>query len=36
VPDTARARDELKVAAWTPLEEAVARTIAWHREADRS
>jgi nucleoside-diphosphate-sugar epimerase len=36
VPDTARARDELTVAAWTPLEEAVARTIAWHREADRS
>jgi len=36
VPDTARARDELKLTEWTSLEEAVARTIAWHREADRS
>ena len=36
VPDTARARDELEVEEWTSLEEAVARTIAWHRGAGQS
>ena len=32
VPDTRRARSELAVAEWTTLEQAVDRTIAWHRE----
>jgi nucleoside-diphosphate-sugar epimerase len=35
VPDTRRARGELSVAEWTALEEAVHRTIAWHREGAR-
>ncbi len=32
VPSTGRARSELGVAEWTPLEEGVRRTIAWHAE----
>jgi len=32
VPSTSRARSELGVAEWTPLEDAVRRTVSWHRE----
>ena len=32
VPSTARARSELGVAEWTSLEDAVRRTMSWHRE----
>ncbi len=33
VPSTARARQELGLAAWTPLADAVGKTIAWHAPA---
>ena len=32
VPSTRRARCELALAEWTTLEQAVGRTLAWHRE----
>jgi dTDP-glucose 4,6-dehydratase len=32
VPDTRRARGRLALAEWTPLEDAVRRTMAWQRE----
>jgi nucleoside-diphosphate-sugar epimerase len=35
VPSTLRARSELGVAEWTPLDDAVRRTISWHREGAR-
>jgi dTDP-glucose 4,6-dehydratase len=35
VPSTRRARSELRVTEWTGLEDAVRRTIAWHREGAR-
>ena len=31
VPDTARARTELEVAEWIDIDDALRRTIAWHR-----
>lgn len=33
VPSTQRAHDELGLKTWIPLEEAIARTILWHRSA---
>lgn len=30
-PSTARTREELGLAQWTPLDESIRRTIAWHR-----
>jgi dTDP-glucose 4,6-dehydratase len=30
VPSTRRAREELELDAWIPLEDAIARTLAWH------
>lgn len=35
VPDCSRARNELGLDAWIPLEDAVARTLAWYREEGR-
>lgn len=32
VPSIARARNELGLQAWTPLPEALRRTVAWHRQ----
>jgi dTDP-glucose 4,6-dehydratase len=34
VPDVGRARDELGLRAWIPLEEAIARTAHWHQRRD--
>jgi dTDP-glucose 4,6-dehydratase len=34
VPDIARARGELGLDVWTPLPEAVARTLQWHRQRE--
>jgi hypothetical protein len=31
VPSTERARSELQLAEYTDLDEAIARTAAWHR-----
>jgi dTDP-glucose 4,6-dehydratase len=33
VPDVSRARTELGLQTWIPLEEAIVRTAAWHRQA---
>jgi dTDP-glucose 4,6-dehydratase len=32
VPSTRRAREELGLHAWIPLEDAIARTLAWHHQ----
>jgi dTDP-glucose 4,6-dehydratase len=32
VPDVSRARDELGLRSWVPLDEALGRTVRWHRE----
>jgi len=34
-PSTSRARQELSLAQWTPFEEAIRRTIAWHTDGVR-
>ena len=36
VPDTKRARTELGLETWVPLEEAILRTMAWHRETEKT
>jgi len=35
-PSTERARVELGLAQWTPLDESIRRTIAWHRAFERN
>jgi len=34
VPDVRRAKEELGLDMWTPLEESIDRTIAWHQSGD--